>query len=257
MKGTAHIGLLQRDSRAHMRHYGDMTSSEATAIATEAIASTRNRVAAERPRARGWIHWYSAIGAAAVGIVLIAVAAATVSGAAAAACAIYAVTIVGLFAVSATYHRHIWVSTRARRWMKRADHSMIFVFIAGTYTPFAVLALPPKTDVIVLAVVWSGAAFGVALKMAWPSAPRWLGVPVYLALGWVAVFVIPDIARGGGIAALTLMIVGGLLYSAGAVFYATRRPKGWPSTFGYHEFFHAFVTAAAICHCIAIWLILY
>jgi hemolysin III len=93
--------------------------------------------------------------------------------------------------------------------------------------------------------------------MAWPSAPRWLGVPIYLALGWVAVFVIPDILRGGGVSVLVLMIVGGALYTAGAIFYASRRPKGWPSTFGYHEFFHAFVTAAAICHCVAIWLILY
>jgi hemolysin III len=210
-----------------------------------------------RPRARGWIHLYSAAAAAAVGIALIALAATTVGGAAAAACAIYAATVVGLFTVSATYHRHTWTSVRARTWMKRADHSMIFVFIAGTYTPFSVLTLPQPARTVVLAVVWSGAVAGVALKMCWPAAPRWLGVPIYLALGWVAVFVIPDLLHGGGVAALVLLLVGGALYTAGAVFYATRRPRGWPATFGYHEFFHACVTAAAICHCIAIWLVLY
>lgn len=224
--------------------------------ATAAIAAARQRAAA-RPRARGWIHLYSAYVAAAVGITLIVMAATTVGGGAAAACAIYAATVVGLFGTSATYHRHVWLSPRSHRWMKRADHSMIFVFIAGTYTPFAVLTMPPRTATLVLAVVWSGAALGVALKMAWPTAPRWLGVPIYLALGWVAVFFMPEIARGGGAAALVLLIIGGLLYSAGAVFYATKHPTGWPKTFGYHEFFHSFVTAAAICHCVAIWLILY
>ena len=213
--------------------------------------------AALRPRARGWIHFYSAITAVVVGAALITLAAATVSAGAAVACTVYAATVVGLFSVSATYHRHIWISSRTRRWMKRADHSMIFVFIAGTYTPFAALAMPRATATVVLAVVWGGACAGVVLKMVWPTAPRWLGVPVYLALGWVAVFVIPDILHGGGIAALVLMFVGGALYSVGAVFYATRRPKGWPTVFGYHEFFHALVTAAAICHCVAIWLILY
>lgn len=245
-----------------MSHYGGMTSptlpTSAAGSATRGTAvADRAAASAARPRARGWIHLYSAVGAAAVGVTLVVMAATTVSGAAAAACAIYAATVVGLFSISATYHRHIWVSSRTRRWMKRADHSMIFIFIAGTYTPFAVLAIPRPTATVVLAIVWSGALFGVGLKMIWPSAPRWLGVPVYLALGWVAVFVIPDIARGGGIAALVLMLIGGALYSAGAVFYASRRPKGWPRTFGYHEFFHAFVTAAAICHCVAIWLILY
>lgn len=237
-----------------MRHYGGMTSPAFAAPAVSPAAAAPN--VAERPRARGWIHLYSAIGAALVGITLIVLAATTVSGVAAAACAVYAITIVGLFGISATYHRHAWVSNRARTWMKRADHSMIFLFIAGTYTPFAVLALPQPTATIVLIIVWAGALFGVGLKMIWPAAPRWLGVPVYLALGWVAVFVIADIAAAS-VAALVLMLAGGVMYSVGAVFYASRRPQGWPSTFGYHEFFHALVTAAAVCHCIAIWLLLY
>ncbi len=212
---------------------------------------------AARPRARGWIHLYSAGVAVVVATTLVVLAATTVGAGAALACTIYGVTVIGLFSISALYHRHTWTSVRARTWMKRADHSMIFMFIAGTYTPFAALALSSHSRTVVLLIVWLGAAGGVALKMLWPKSPRWLGVPIYLALGWVAVFIIPELLRGGGVAAVVLMIVGGLLYTVGAVFYATRRPRGWPKTFGYHEFFHSCVSAAAICHCVAIWLVLY
>ena len=218
---------------------------------------TADAPVAARPRARGWIHLYSAFGAGLMGVTLVILAATTVGAGAAVACAIYAVTLLGLFTISATYHRHTWVSQRARTWMKRADHSMIFVFIAGTYTPISVLALAPPTRTWVLAAVWTGALGGVVLKMFFPHAPRWVGVPFYLAVGWVAIFVLPDLTRGGGVAALVLLLAGGVLYSLGAVFYATRRPNPWPATFGYHEFFHAAVTLAAICHCVAIWLVLY
>jgi len=210
-----------------------------------------------RPRARGWIHLYSAVVAAAMSLALIPLAFAFVGVGAAVACTVYAITLIGLFSVSATYHRHIWTSERARTWMKRADHSMIFVFIAGSYTPLAALALHPPTSTVVLIVVWVGAVGGVALKMVWPNAPRWLGVPFYLGLGWVAVFVLPDILAAGGVAVLVLIATGGILYSVGAIFYATRRPNTWPQTFGYHEYFHACVTLAALCHCVAIWLLLF
>jgi hemolysin III len=210
-----------------------------------------------RPRARGWIHWYAALAAVAMGLTLIPLAAVFVGAGAAFACAVYALTIIGLFAVSATYHRHHWVSERARTWMKRADHSMIFVFIAGTYTPIAVIALQPPTSTAVLIAVWGGAAGGVALKMLWPHAPRWLGVPFYLAVGWVAIFVLPELLSSGGVAVLALLGAGGVLYTAGALIYALRRPNTWPSTFGYHEYFHAAVTLAAVCHCVAIWLVLF
>ena len=126
-----------------------------------------------------------------MGVVLISLAAVERGSGAATACAIYVASLIGLFAISATYHRHTWVSVRARTWMKRADHSMIFVFIAGTYTPIAALALPNGTATWVLIVVWAGAAGGTALKMFFPHAPRWLGVPFYLGLGWVAVFRLP------------------------------------------------------------------
>src|SRR3979490_833452 len=116
---------------------------------------------------------------------------------------------------------------------------MIFVFIAGTYTPFTLLAMPRHTGLVVLCVVGGGALGGVALKLSWPTAPRWVGVPIYIALGWVAVFVLPDLLHRAGVAALVLLLVGGVFYTVGAVFYATRWPDPWPTVFGYHEFFHA------------------
>jgi hemolysin III len=188
---------------------------------------------------------------------LIAVSASLVGAGAALATSVYSLTILGLFGTSALYHRHTWRTTRSRAVMKRLDHSMIFLFIAGTYTPVAVLAMAPDTARWVLIVVWAGALAGVVLKTSWPHAPAWVGVPIYIALGWVAVFVIPDMLTNGGVAALVLLLTGGLFYTVGAVFYATRWPNPWPRTFGYHEFFHAATVLAAICHLIAIWLILF
>lgn len=210
-----------------------------------------------RPRLRGWLHFWSFITSVATGATLIALAASTVSARAALATSVYGLTVLGLFGVSALYHRVTWKSDRVRTWMKRLDHSMIFVFIAGTYTPFALLAMNPGTGRVVLTVVWIGALLGVTLKLAWPHAPRWLGVPIYIALGWVAVFVLPELLHHAGVAALVLLLVGGALYTVGAVFYATRWPNPWPQVFGYHEFFHAATVVAAICHYIAIWLAMY
>ncbi|MET1072266.1 MAG: hemolysin III family protein [Umezawaea sp.] len=206
---------------------------------------------------RGWLHVWSFFISLATGAVLISLAAATVSGKAALATSVYGATVLGLFGISALYHRVNWVSISARTWMKRLDHSMIFVFIAGTYTPFALLAMPPGTGNVVLAVVWIGAVSGVVLKLAWPHAPKWIGVPMYIALGWVAVFVLPDILHQAGVAALVLVIVGGLLYTVGAVFYAVRWPNPWPGVFGFHEVFHATTVVAAACHYIAIFLAVY
>ena len=206
---------------------------------------------------RGWLHFWSFFTSIATGATLISLAAATVSGKAALATSVYGATILGLFGVSALYHRKSWRSTKARVWMKRLDHSMIFIFIAGTYTPFALLAMDPVPGYWVLGVVWGGALLGVTLKLAWPHAPRWLGVPIYIALGWVAVFVLPQLLAHAGVAALVLLLAGGALYTAGAIFYAARWPDPWPKTFGYHEFFHAATVLAALCHYIAIWLAMY
>ncbi|MFD8494504.1 hemolysin III family protein [Amycolatopsis sp. NPDC059657] len=209
-----------------------------------------------RPRLRGHLHSWSFFFALAGAATLITLAATTVSARATLATSVYGLTVLGLFGVSALYHRRIW-SPKAYKWMKRADHSMIFLFIAGTYTPFGLLAMSQPAGYIVLAVVWGGAVAGVALKMLWPHAPRWLGVPIYIALGWVAVFVLPELATHAGIAALVLLCVGGLFYTVGAIFYASRWPNHWPETFGYHEYFHACTVLAATSHYVAIWLAMY
>jgi hemolysin III len=206
---------------------------------------------------RGWLHHWSFVTSMAAGAVLVTTAATVVgSPLAVVSCAIYVACVLGLFGISALYHRYPWRSDRARARMRRLDHSMIFVFIAGTYTPVSALALSGTTRVVVLSVVWGGALGGVVLQLAWPSAPRWVGVPIYLALGWVAVFVLPELTRQVGVAALVLILVGGALYTAGALFYALRRPDPWPTVFGYHEFFHAATVLAAICHYVAIWFVL-
>lgn len=206
---------------------------------------------------RGWLHFWSFFVSVAAGATLIALAASTVSALAALATSVYVATVLGLFGVSALYHRHTWRTARARLRMKRIDHAMIFLFIAGTYTPFSLLAMDRPSGYIVLAVVWGGGLCGVALHLLWPYAPRWLGVPIYVALGWVAVFVFPQLLHHAGVAALVLLLVGGVLYTAGAVCYATRWPNPWPKTFGHHEFFHAATVLAALSHYIAVWLVIY
>jgi hemolysin III len=209
-----------------------------------------------KPRLRGWIHAWAFVVAVVAGVALVA-AAFTVSTRAGVATAVYATTVCGVFGVSAAYHRIHWPTARSRTWMKRADHSMIFLFIAGSYTPFATLALPAGTGGTLLAVVWSGALAGVALKMLWPTAPRWVGVPLYLLLGWAIVPVAGDLVEQVGWLPLILLAVGGVLYSLGAVLYATKWPNPWPDTFGHHEFFHAGTVVAALCHYIAVWLVLF
>lgn len=206
-----------------------------------------------KPRARGWIHVYAAAVATIAGAALVSVSWALESTRAGLATLLYTTTIVAMFAVSGAYHRIHWKSETARKWMKRVDHSMIFIFIAGSYTPFALLALPRTTGMLMFWIVWGGAVAGVALKMLWPSAPRWVGVPLYLLLGWVAVWFMGPIMHGAGVAALVLLAVGGALYSIGGVLYGLKWPDPWPRTFGFHEFFHAATAIAAICHYIAMW----
>jgi hemolysin III len=222
-----------------------------TAIDTLAAA------VAARPRLRGWLHLWAFAVSVAAGITLVSVVAATRGTEAALATSIYAVTVCLLFGISATYHRVNWTRPSRHALLARLDHSMIFVFIAGTYTPFAVLAMPERTGRIVLTVVWLGAVAGVLLKTSWITAPRWLGVPLYLALGWVAVFVAPSLLTHGGVATFVLVIVGGVIYTFGGIVYGLKRPDPWPRTFGYHEVFHLCTVVAAACHMVAIWLAVY
>jgi hemolysin III len=213
-------------------------------------------VAELKPRLRGWLHAYAAALSIVSGAVLISVAAAVRGGAAGLTTAIYSVTVTLLFGTSALYHRRTW-SPRAHAVMKRLDHSMIFVFIAGTYTPIAALSLPRNSAIAVLVAVWAGAVVGVGLKTVWPSSPRWLSVPCYIALGWVAAFVMPDLLHNAGVAALVLIVVGGVWYTLGALVYGFKRPNPYPGIFGFHEVFHGCTLIAATCHYMAIWLVVF
>ncbi|WP_026251267.1 MULTISPECIES: hemolysin III family protein [unclassified Streptomyces] len=204
--------------------------------------------AALKPRMRGWLHAGVFPLALVGGIVLIAVSR---SGAAVAACSVYALSACLLFGTSAVYHRGSW-GPRGEAVLRRLDHANIFLIIAGTYTPLAVLLLPWGRQLVLLAVVWAGALAGIAFRMLWIGAPRWLYTPCYLVLGWVAVFYLPDFARTGGSAVLVLVIAGGLLYTAGAVVYGLKRPDPSPAWFGFHEVFHAFTIAAFTAHYTAI-----
>ncbi|BBZ43960.1 PAQR family membrane homeostasis protein TrhA [Mycobacterium parmense] len=236
---------------------GDSRSPTPAAVVVEEFAERLVENVAKvfaSPRARGWIHLYSAGVAVVAGVALVAAAWSTRSASAGLATLVYAVGAVTMFSVSAAYHRIRWRSDRARRWMMRADHSIIFVFIAATFTPFAMVAMPHQTGVLVLCIAWGGALAGVALKLSWPDSPRWVGVPPYLLIGWVAVAFARTLLDGAGVTATVLLVVGGVLYNVGAVMYALKWPDPWPTTFGYHEFFHACTVLAATCHYLAVWL---
>lgn len=208
-----------------------------------------------RPRLRGVIHKYSAFIAAAVGIILIVGTARHRSGVDVASVCVYVLGITGLFTTSTVYHRVHWTNPRHRIAMKRADHSMIFVFIAASYTPFCMMGLDSPERWWVLGIVWVGAIGGVALKLIWPGSPRWLGVILYIVLGWVIVWVAPALLQNTGVAVFVLLAAGGVLYSVGGVFFALRWPEPWPATFGHHEVFHTCTAVAALLHYIAVWLV--
>lgn len=201
-----------------------------------------------KPVLRGVSHQFACFVALGAGVVLVTTAGTAMARA---ATAVYAATLVALFAISATYHRITW-GERARALWKRADHATIFLFIAGTYTPVCLLAIGGTTGARLLALVWAGAAVGVLQAVFWVRAPRALKVSLYVALGWVLVACWPDVRAAVPAAARALIIVGGALYTAGALVYALRRPDPLPRVFGYHEVFHAFTIAAAICHFAAV-----
>jgi hemolysin III len=199
-------------------------------------------IAAVKPRLRGVSHEWAFFVSLFLGAGLI-LAADTPK--ATLAVAIYAVSLSALFGTSALYHRVNWKRPETRRWMRRLDHSMIFVLIAGTYTPFALLALDGPIADAILVVVWVGAIAGSIVEMIWIEAPKWVTSIIYLSLGWVAVAAFPELWNHLGPVGTALVAAGGLLYTVGAVVYATQRPDPNPAVFGYHEVFHLLVIAAA------------
>jgi hemolysin III len=197
-----------------------------------------------KPRLRGVLHEYAFFVSLALGAVLILAAS---DGRARAAAAIYAAALSGLLGTSALYHRVTW-RPRARRWMRRLDHSMIFVLIAGTYTPVALLALKGALANTILIVMWLGALGGVIFKLLWIDAPKWLFAGVYVLLSLVTAAVFGELPATIGWLGVAGLATGGLLYAIGAVVYASERPNPWPKVFGYHEIFHALVIGAAGLH---------
>lgn len=210
----------------------------------------KDAYAAVKPRLRGWLHAGVFPVAVAAGVTLIAVAPSTEARITA---AIYTLTAAMLFGVSALYHRGRW-SPPVRAVLRRFDHANIFLIIAGTYTPFTILLLDDRDARILLSLVWIGALAGVAFRVFWIGAPRWLYVPIYIGLGWAALFWLPSFGSRGGAAVLVLIIVGGLLYSAGAVIYGLKRPNPSPRWFGFHEIFHACTLAGFLAHHVGVWL---
>lgn len=206
-----------------------------------------------KPRLRGWLHAGMFPAVLVSGLALIAL---TESTRARIACSIYVLTACLLFGVSAIYHRGTW-GPRGEAVLRRLDHANIFLIIAGTYTPLTLLLLPDSTGRVLLWAVWAAAAAGIAFRVFWVGAPRWLYTPCYIAMGWAAVFFLPDFMRTGGIAVLVLIVVGGLLYSVGGVIYGFKRPNPSPRWFGFHEVFHSFTLAAFAAHYVGISLVAY
>ncbi|WP_354698266.1 hypothetical protein DSM112329_03934 [Paraconexibacter sp. AEG42_29] len=198
-----------------------------------------------KPSLRGVSHQIAFFVAIGLGVALVLTAP---GGRATATAAVYAAGVCGLFGISALYHRRTWATERARAWMRRLDHSMIFVFIAATYTPVAVLAMHGTLGTVIFVVVWSGALAGVSISLIWPHAPKWLSALVYISLGWVAVAAMPQLWDEIGPWSVLGLALGGVLYTAGAVVYARGRPDPRPAVFGYHEIFHACVVVAAGVH---------
>ena len=218
------------------------------AVATDEQDGGTKIEAPDRPRLRGWSHVVAAVAAIAIAPVLIAFAS---PGAGRVVAAIYGCGVIGVFLVSGIYHRLAW-TTRFQGLFRRLDHSMIFVFIAATYTPFAAFALDGAASTFLLWFVWVGALIGISIRLFWLSAPRWVTIAPYLVVGWCALLVVDDIWRGVGQTGFLLVVIGGALYTLGALVYAGRRPNPVPEWFGYHEVFHALVVGAVAVHYVAV-----
>ena len=239
-----------------INHAGEVVRARLDSVG-EQVSET---LADIKPKLRGWIHLLSTPLVIAAGVVLICLSptATTRVGS-----ALYVASALLLFGTSALYHRGTW-SPKVWTILNRFDHSNIFVFIAGSYTPFALLLLEGTSRWVMLAVVWTGALLGIGFKVFWPSAPRWMSAPVYIALGWAAIFFIPAFFEGAtalglgiGIATFVLIAVGGALYTMGGLVYGFKWPNPSPRVFGFHEIFHGFTVAAFTAHYVGISLATY
>ncbi len=208
--------------------------------------------AIDKPRLRGVFHFYAFFAAVAAGVVLFVLADGALPRFAA---WVYGTALAAMFGASALYHRYPFRSAGRRLWARRLDHSTIFVFIAGTYTPFGLLAFGGVLRTVVLVTVWAGAALGLLLNFVWLHAPRWVSALAYLAVGWVGVVTIPQMFSSVGVVGSVLVLVGGGLYTVGALTYALHWPNPFPRTFGFHEIFHLLVVAAAVTQFIAVALV--
>jgi hemolysin III len=212
-----------------------------------------------KPRLRGWLHLATAPLTLVGGIVLIALSPDTLTRVGS---AVFTASALILFTVSAIYHTGTW-SPRVWAFLRRFDHSNIFVLIAGSYTPFSLIFLEGSQRTVLLSVVWTGAILGVGFRVFWTDAPRWLYTPIYIAMGWAAVFFIPGFLEGAreyggaGIAAFVMIVVGGALYTLGGVVYGFKRPNPWPRWFGFHEVFHTFTILAFVSHYVGVSLATY
>jgi hemolysin III len=215
--------------------------------------STTSSVAPVVPRLRGWLHAGAVPVALVAGVLLVMLSPTEASRVGS---AIFATAALANFAISAAMHRGRW-QPRTATTLRRLDHASIFLVIAGTYTPFAVLMLSGEPRVILLSIAWAGAALGVGFRLYWTDAPRWFFTLIYLALGWAAIFFIGDFLAYPGAGVLVLIVLGGLFYTVGAVTYGLRRPNPFPGWFGFHEVFHTLTIAAFVSHYVGVSIITY
>jgi hemolysin III len=246
-----HHAVPVRIRRAQGRRLTHVSEGYALRTVAETAEGCEDRVMVAsdaKPLLRGALHQGAFMVALVVGALLIAYAE---GGRRRVAASVFAGSVVSMLGASALYHRVTW-SPRARPWMRRVDHAGIYVLIAGSYTPVGLLSLHGTLQRVTLAIVWAGAAVAIALKFIWVDAPKWLAAVTGIALGWAGVVALPQVADTAGIAAVVLLAVGGLAYTAGAIVYATRRPDPYPRVFGYHEVFHALTLVAVTCQYVAI-----
>lgn len=248
---AARDGAVERAGQAREAAVERATLARDAAVekATAVKESATESIKAIKPKFRGVSHEWAFFLSLGLGISLLVLADTPKKSL---AVAIYVTSLCALFGTSALYHRVNWKSVKSRMLMRRLDHSMIFLLIAGTVTPFALLTMDGTWSTAILIAVWSAAAIGIVVELLWISSPKWVSAAMYVAVGWIGAVAFPHIVGTAGVWAGLLIATGGLLYTAGAVIYATGRPNPSPTYFGYHEVFHLFVIGAAALHFAAI-----